>query len=65
MKINIQEAIFFNEDVSTKVFYPENKDIHRVNPDYPTLPKKWVEYFYSFFENIYGKLKNHNQILKL
>ena len=41
VKSYTQEAIdFFDEDVSTKVSSPENKNQHKVNPYSPTLTKK-------------------------
>ena len=66
MKGYIQEAInVFDEEMSTKVSYPENKNLHKVNQDSPTLPKNQAEYFHSIFAKLYKQLYNHNQILKL
>ena len=46
MKRYIQEAInFSDDDMSTKLSSPANKNMHEVNPDYATLPKNQIEMF--------------------
>ena len=49
----IQESIYlFDENINKKVWSVVNKNLHKVNPDSPILPKKQAEDFYSIVENI-------------
>ena len=53
MKGYIQEAInVFDEEMSTKVSYPENKNLHKVNKYSHKPPTKQTEDLHSILENI-------------
>ena len=70
-KSYIQEAIgFFDEDVSTKVSSPVNKNMHKGNKDSPTIPNNNAEYFHSIVAKLLWTTKraqpyNENSLLFL